>query len=150
MAIRTITSANAVFMLSIAGLVTAPTQLQGFGVDDAFSLTEVDHAELKLGVDAQVGAGWVPALVPMKINFLASSTSIDLFENWARTQNTNQSPLIAQGTLILSSVQKTYTLINGYLRGYMPAPNAKKVFEDRSFTVTWSDVQPAPYQSVAA
>lgn len=150
MAPRTITAANSVFMLSIAGVVTAPAQLQGYAVDDAFSVTEVDHAELQLGVDAQVGAGWVPALIPMKFAFLASSPSIDLFELWARLNNQQQQTLVAQGVCIIPGVSKSYALKDGYLRGYTSMPTARKVLAAREFTITWSDIQPNPYQSVAA
>ena len=143
MAVRTITSANLVYMITIAGIVTTPTQLYGFAVDDAFSQGEVDHAELQQGVDALVGAGWIPALIPQKFMFLASSPSVDLFELWAQTNNTNQSSFAAQATVSIPAINKTYNMIDGYLKGYSPLPDAKKVLSPRSFTITWSDIQPA-------
>jgi len=143
MAVRTITSANLVYMITIDGIVTTPTQLYGFSVDDAFSQGEVDHAELQLGVDAMVGAGWVPALIPQKFMFLASSPSVDIFELWGRTNNTNLSTAVAQGTVYIPAISKAYNMINGYLKGYSPLPDAKKVLAPRSFTITWSDIQPA-------
>lgn len=143
MAIRTITSANLVYMLSIPGIVSAPTRIDAFAVDDAFSQSEVDHAELQLGVDAVVAGGWIPALIPQKLMFLASSPSIDIFENWARTNSQLREAIVAQATVTLTSVQKTYNLINGYLKGYQPMPDAKKVLAPRSFTITWSDIQPS-------
>lgn len=144
MAIRTITSANIVYMITIAGVVSAPTQLYGFAVDDAFSQGEVDHAELQQGVDAMVGAGWVPALIPQKFMFLASSPSIDLFELWGRTNNQLKSSLVANATVRIPAVSRSYNLTNGYLKGYSPMPDAKKVLGPRSFTITWSDIQPSP------
>ena len=144
MAIRTITSANLVFMLSIDSIVTTPTRLQGFAVDDAFTQGEVTNAELQLGVDAQVGAGWVPVLIPQKFMFLASSPSVDLFEQWAATNAQQKSSFVAQGTALLTSVGKSYDLRDGYLTGYSPMPDAKKVLEPRGFTITWSLIQPSP------
>lgn len=49
---NTITSANAVFMLSVPGVTAAPTQLYEFGVDDAFLTEAVDATETQVGVDA--------------------------------------------------------------------------------------------------
>lgn len=143
MAIRTIDSANLVYMLSIQGILTTATQLVGFAVDDAFSQGEVDHKELQLGVDAMVGAGWIPALIPQKFMFLASSPSIDIFENWGRTEAQQQTTLVANATVVIPGVQKSYNMINGYLKGYSPMPDAKKVLGPRSFTITWTDIQPS-------
>ena len=142
--IRTITSADIVFTLAIAGIFSTPVQLQGYEVDDAFSQGEVDHAELRLGVDAQIGAGYVPALIPMKFAFLPSSPSIDLFEQWARTNSQQLQTFVAQGNVIIPGVKKSYSCIDGFLSGYMPIPVAKKVLGPRTFTITWSDIQPSP------
>ena len=143
--IRTITSANLIYMISVAGLFSAPVRLEGYSVDDAFSSGEVNHAELQLGVDAQVGAGYIPALIPQKFMFLASSPSIDIFETWGRTNSQQLETLTAQGTAFFPATGKSYTCIDGFLTGYSPMPDAKKVLGPRPFTVTWSDIQPAPY-----
>ena len=60
MATNTITSADCTFLITIAGLFTSPVQLQGFAADRAFETAAVDVAELVMGVDGNLSAGWVP------------------------------------------------------------------------------------------
>jgi len=143
MAIRTIDAADIVYMLSIGGVVSVPTRLQGAAVDDFFSQSAVDHKELQLGVDGYVGAGWIPALIPQKIMLLASSPSIDLFELWAQIEAQAQSSIVAQATVYIPGTGKNYTCVNGYLSGYSPMPAAKKVLAPREFTITWQNILPA-------
>lgn len=141
---NTITSANAVFTLSIAGLYGAPVQLQGFGVDDAFTTEAVDNAELKMGVDGQFVGGWIPMPVKMGVNFLASSPSILIFETWYNAEQGKEQKLIASGSIILPATSRQYTLTQGYLSSQNVLPDAKKTLGDRKFQITWGSITSAP------
>ena len=44
--IGSITSANATFTLTVAGLFTSPQAIQQFGVDDAFDSEAVENGEI--------------------------------------------------------------------------------------------------------
>src|SRR5665213_1850667 len=99
----TITSADAVIMLSVDGLFDYPQQLSEFSTDDIFSTGQVTSAELQLGADGAVAAGWLPNLKTMTFMFLASSVSIPLFELWSTTQDQQRVLLQANGNIILNS-----------------------------------------------
>ena len=45
MAFKTLTSANSVLIIGVAGLFNAPQQIQGFATDDIFSIEDVDTVE---------------------------------------------------------------------------------------------------------
>ena len=63
----TITSANSVFTLVVAGLFPAPVQLKGYASDKAFTTEAVDLAEVQMGVDGRMTAGFVPNPVSKRL-----------------------------------------------------------------------------------
>src|SRR5579885_1700853 len=137
MAGKTITSANAVFLLSVAGLFSTPQPLQEFGVDDAFMTDPVDVAETQLGVDLVGVAGYVTRSVMMTIRFLASSSSIAIFETWNAAQDQLGDILYGSAIITLPSVGAEYTFYRGVLRRISSLPDARKVLANREFHIEW-------------
>lgn len=144
MAARTITSANAVLLLSIEGLYDVPQQLQGFAADDIFDTESLEPVETMMGVDGKLSGGWVPREVKQNISIQADSPSILVFENWYAAQQTARETYIANGQVHLSSVGRKYTMTRGFLSSVPPTPAAKKVLQPRRFTITWERVTSAP------
>jgi hypothetical protein len=138
MAGLTITSVNATFLLTVPGIFSAPQQLQQFAVDEAFDTEEADAAEVQLGVDGAAASGLIPRLTPMTFAFLASSPSIDLFEQWLQAQDQARDVFYATGTLVLPSLQKQYNLPQGTLQRYSAVSNVRRVLQARRFRVVWA------------
>lgn len=145
----TITAANAVFMLNVPGVTFAPTQLQGFGVDDAFTNEAVEAAETQIGVDGFGVAGYVPREVAMTIRFLASAPAPVLFENWIAYQDTIQDVAYAAGTIILPSVGRKYTCYMGALMRVSTMADVRKVLANREFRINWLPQGTVPAISAA-
>lgn len=143
--VKTLTAANAVLQISVAGLFTVPQQIQGFANDEAFNLDDVDTAETVMGVDGILSTGWIPKELVQNITLQADSDSVQLFEDWYASQQQARENLIASGTVIYPSVQRQYNLVRGTLRGYSPMPGAKRILQPRKFTIVWNYVEPAAY-----
>lgn len=141
-----ITSANSILMLSVAGLYDSPQQLQQFSADDIFETGMYNNAETPIGVDGVMTAGIAYVPVPMSFMFMADSPSIDLFEQWyaAELQAVDKFPCSA--TIRLPSTGMSYSLAGGYLTGYSALPDAKKVLQPRKFQITFpsSGISGAP------
>lgn len=135
-----ITSANAVFMLSIGALYASPQQLQYFATDDIYDADPIQAAEAQMGVDGHLTAGHVFEPVHMKIAFMADSVSIPIFENWEANQRKIGDVYPASGTITLTGINRQFTLTNGYLVTYPVMPSAKKVLQSRVFGITWESV----------
>jgi hypothetical protein len=133
----TITSANAVFMLSVASVFPTPVQLQGFGVDDAFATDLVDTTETQVGVDGFGVAGYVPRSPQMTIRLLASSPSIIIFENWIAAQDLAGEVLYAAATIKMPSISRLYTCYQGSLMRASTMADARKVLANREFHIQW-------------
>ena len=137
----TITSATAIYILGIAGLFTPGVQLSGWAVDEAFDTETVDAAETQLGVDGTGVSGWIPREVPQTISLLATSPSAAVFDAWIAAEDAIQDVIYATGNIRIPSLGLQYSMPQGTLKRYQTAPNAKKVFMMRSYTIVW---QPQP------
>lgn len=145
----TITSANSVFMLGVAGLFVPAVQLQGWGVDEAFDTEAVDAAETQLGVDATGVSGWVPREISQTLTFLASSASCDVFDSWIAAQDAIEDVIYATGNIRAPSLGKQWAMPQGTLKRYPTAPNAKKVFMPRAYTIIWQPQPGVPAMTVS-
>lgn len=141
----TITSANSILLISIAGLYDIPQQLQGFAADDVFDTEAIEPAETMMGVDGRLSAGWVPTPIKQNISLQADSDSIRIFENWVTAQKTAREVYEATGQVQLPSVRRKYAMVRGFLTSIPPTPAAKKVLQPRRFQITWESITSAPY-----
>lgn len=140
---RTITSANAVFMLGFTGVYPVAQLLQGFMADAAFAAEAVDTAENVLGVDGIMSSGWIPRMYPQNISIMPDSPSSLIFETVQAAQDTAQEIFQAFGTVQFPATGRKYTLINGVLSNFSPMPEARKVLQGRVFKIVWNSIQPA-------
>lgn len=138
-----ITSANALYFLAVANVYAAPQQLQQFAADDIFTSDDIPTAEVAMGVDGKLAAGFVNAPVVQSVALMADSVSNIIFDDWARYMKTNQDVAFAQGTVILPSLNKKWTLVNGMLTRYKPIADATRTMQSRRFQLVWEAVVPA-------
>ena len=141
---RTITAANSVFMLSVAGLFPVPQRLQGYSADAAFAFDEVENAETQMGVDGKLSAGYTPVPRKQKVMLQADSASMFIFDQIIDQEEIQREKFVLSGTLLIPSVGRKWSLLNGYLTSFTPAPEAKKVLQPRSFGLTWESTPGGP------
>jgi hypothetical protein len=141
---NTITGANAVFMLGIDGVYDSPQQLQGFGPDEISESETLKSAEVVMGVDGQMSAGFVYVPVVQKVTLAASSPSNAIFDAWWSAMQTGQEVLWANGIIILRSVGTKWIGTNGILTGYPIMPAVKRLLQARQFEITWESQIPVP------
>jgi tail fiber protein gp32 len=135
-----ITSVNSTFMLSIAGLFATPQALKGYATDDAITADEVEMAEVTLGVDGRMSAGFVPFLTKMGIMLQADSPSIVTFDTWLGAQASTRDLYQATGVIYLPATKKVYTCTQGVLTGGKLLPDVKKVLGPQKYSITWGSV----------
>lgn len=138
-----ITSANAIYQLSIVLVYPIPQQLQGFSTDDIFGTDPLESAQVQMGVDGVLSAGFVFVEVKQNITLQADSPSNDVFDNWYAAQQLIKDTYRATGLIMLTAIGKKWNMLNGVLTMYPPIPDAKKVLQPRRFGITWESVSPA-------
>jgi hypothetical protein len=139
----TITSANAILMLAVTPVFPVPQRIQGFATDDSFDVEAAEFAQVMMGVDGKMSAGYVPAVTRMTINLQADSASMSFFENWDQAQKVALDLFPASGTITLPSLSKSYTMSNGVMTSLVQAPRGGKVLQPRAFVITWESITPA-------
>lgn len=136
----TITSANSVFTIVIAGLFPAPVQLQGYASDKAFTTEALDLAEVQMGVDGRMTAGFVPNPTKQTITLQADSPSKDIFTALIQAMKTAREVFYISGTIALPSTGESFTLTRGILTNAKQIPDAQKVLQPVDFVITWESV----------
>lgn len=142
-----ITSANASIVLSVPLLLPVPTQIQGFAADNIYSGSEVEAAELRMGIDGILSGGVIKAPIPQEFELQADSPSITFFDAWYYGQKTSVQIYACQGVTTLTSIGTSYACTQGFLKSYKPFSDAKKVLEPRRFTIWWQSILPVPVGS---
>lgn len=140
---KTLTAANAVLTIQIAGLFPA-VQLQGFSADDVTDISDLAVAEAVMGVDGVLSAGFVFVPVIQGITLQADSDSCAIFDQWNGQQQATRDVFRAQGVLILPSIGSKWSLNRGVLTGFKPVPDTRKILQPRKFAITWESMQIAP------
>ena len=136
----TITSANSVFTIVIAGLFPTPVQLQGYASDKAFTTEALDLAEVQMGVDGRMTAGFVPNPTKQTITLQADSPSKDIFTALIQAMKTAREVFYISGTIALPSTGESFTLTRGILTNAKQIPDAQKVLQPVDYVITWESV----------
>src|SRR5665647_330953 len=138
MADRTITSSNAVYMLSISGLFDAPQSLQGFSADDIFTTGALASAETIMGLDGILSGGFVYVPIVQTINLQADSASNDMFDQWWQAQQIAKEVYVANAVVVLPALNKKWAMTRGFLTSFPPIADAAKTLRPRRFGITWN------------
>lgn len=139
-----ITAANAVLMLAVPPLFPVPQQIQGFSTDDVYNIPQIKSVETMMGVDGVLSGGFVYVQIPQEITLQADSASNRFFDTWWAQMQAAKDIYAAAGLIQLPSVLTKFIQTKGFLTGYSPAPQAKKVLQPRRFEITWESILPAP------
>ncbi len=139
-----ITSADAVLTMSVPQVLNAPTQIQGFSAESIYDTEMLKSVETSMGIDGTLTGGFQFKEVVQKYMLQADSKSIDaFFDQWWAFMQANNTVYVAFGSILLPSLGKNFTLEKGFLTGYQPLPNAKKLLEPQNFEITWQRIIPA-------
>lgn len=139
-----LTSANCVLTIAIPGLYDTPQQLQKFAADDVTDIGDQQVAEAVMGVDGFLSMGFVFNPTVQGITLQGDSESNAIFDNWYGAQQSTREIYRCSGILLLPAIGRKWSLVNGGMTTYKPAPDVKKILQARKHTITWESMQIAP------
>lgn len=140
----TITSANSVFTIVAAGIFPAPIQLQGYSSDKAVVTEAIETAEIQMGVDGRMTAGYVPMPTKQTISLQADSPSRALFTAIAQASKTARDVFYLSAELVLPSTGEKYAFTKGVITNLKQLPDLMKVLAPVDIQITWESVNLAP------
>lgn len=141
----TLTNANSALFLSVDGLYPIPQQMQGFSTDDMFSGADVQVAEVQMGVDARLSAGYTPYPFVFDVTLQADSASNDIFDNVLAAQKAIKDLYVFQGAISLPGIGAKFIMTRGFLTTASPMPTGKKLLQPRKYVITFQDLSKAPF-----
>jgi nitroreductase len=136
----TITSANSVFTITAASVFPVPVQLQGYATDKAFATEALELAEVQMGVDGRMTAGYVPNPVKQTISLQADSPSRSVFTAIIQATKTLGEVFYLSGVISLPSTGEKYSMTRGILTTAKQIPDAQKVLQAVDYIITWESV----------
>lgn len=136
-----ITSADSVFTIVVPGLYPAPVQLQGYAADKAFATDAVELAEVQMGVDGRLTAGYTPNPVKQTITLQADSPSVAIFEAITAASKAARTVFTLTGNITLPGTGEVYSMVRGFLTSAKQIPDAQKVLQPRDYVITWERVE---------
>lgn len=139
-----ITSADAVITLTVAGLYDTPVQLQNFMAEDIFKMAMARHAETVMGADGKKTQGYVFTMRSQTFGLLADSPSCDILDTWNNAEEQAIATFRADMQITLPSLRKVWTMTNGTLTEFNQMPDAGKLLGGRHFTIEWERAIGAP------
>jgi len=139
---KTVTSANSVLMLAVANLYPTPQKIEGFRTDAMFDPGNLELAQGERGADGYVAYGFVFNLQNLSIDLLANSPSHQFFDDWVAATKTAREIYRCDGTILLPSIGRKVTLVNGTLKSYPPFPAAKKQLDGLRYELMFEDMIP--------
>lgn len=135
-----ITSANSVFTIVVPGLFPAPVQLLGYSTDKAFTTEAVDFAEVNMGVDGRMTAGYTPNPTKQTVTLQADSPSKRIFTNIIQAMKTAREIFYISAEIALPSTGEKFVMTRGILTNAKQIPDAQKVLQPMDFVITWESV----------
>jgi hypothetical protein len=138
----TITSANSVFTLSVAGLFPIPQQLQGYSAERAWESSAVDMSESQIGVDGRKTSGFIYSMVTQTISLQGDSPSKRIFIAIANAMRAARDVYYISGTIDLPSTGESFICARGTLKSMKMLPDAAKVLQSQDFVIEWESIQP--------
>lgn len=137
MARGTITSANATCYMTVEGLFPVPVKIEGFSTDSALEMDDYNPAEVRMGVDGYLSAGWRPTPKVVKVSLEANSPSREIFETWLNQMEIDREVSACDMIFLIPSISRKYTGTRGYLTTGKMMPSAKQMLEAGTFTITF-------------
>lgn len=137
-----ITSANSVVTLTVAGLFPAPVQLQGYSADRAWETGAVVQTESVIGVDGRKTSGYIFNVVEQTFTLQGDSPSKFLFTQITNAQRAARDTLRIDGVIVLPSTGESFICKNGTLQSSKILPDGGKTLSDMDYVVVWESIQP--------
>lgn len=131
------TAANALGLGStltqaISPLVGVPLELEGFTPENSMAVSQQTMAETKPDLRGNLYGGFLATskIIELNISFVAASESLTTMQTLAEIMSMQEEVMQFNGTMVLTSLQKTFTLSNGYWIDYKSIPTHGRLLED--------------------
>ena len=129
-----ISSANATLILTVKSLFPSGVKLEMFSTDQSLSMSELQIAETRMGVDGNMVAGYLPSIKEVNVTLEAASPSFAFLSELYRASEMKRGFYECSLTANVPSIARTFVWTAGLLVKGTPVPPFKKVLDPTSWT----------------
>lgn len=144
MAFNNITSANASIWVVILEKYPAGFALDHFATDTALSMDSVVQAEVRMGVDGKMSAGFTPTTKVVTINLEPGSQAATFFDLTFQAQQTFKTLYNINMVCTIPDINRVYVWDNGVMREGTPLPSLSTVLEPTTWVFEFERMTLAP------
>lgn len=138
----TLTVANSTLVLTVEGLYPSGIVLSGYSADNVLENPAVENAELSMGIDGKLSAGYVFNPFPVTLMLQADSPSVKVLEDiWTR-ETSLRNKLVIGLTVATPANGKRGVFKNGFLTSYQP-PSLQRTLQPASAVFTFGRYEPS-------
>lgn len=135
-----ITAANSVVTLAVAGLFPIPQQLQGYSADRAWETGNVVMTESQIGVDGRKTGGFIFSQVEQTFTLQGDSPSRQIFQSIVNAMKAAREIFYIQGTITLPATGESFICVKGNLKDANMLPDAGKVLGPVKYVIEWQRI----------
>lgn len=140
MADTTITSANSVFTLTASAAGIVGVQLYGYSTDKMFFADARQMAEVQMGADGYMTAGYIFAPQMMSVTFLPDSPSRQVMKAIEQTMSSQREIIYLSAEIVLPATNEKFIFTRGVLTQTKTMPDAAKVLQPVEYQITWQSI----------
>lgn len=129
-----ISSANASAILKVDTVIPMGIELTGFSTESMWEVNPHDMAEVKMGVDGQMYASYVPKEKEVTISLEAASPSVPYLMNLVKVSETAKTVFPVDLTITVPSIKTRYKFYAGVLKQAPSMPGAGKTLKETKWT----------------
>lgn len=124
-----VTSVNTIVTLYAPPVITTPVRLQNFGVDSAVEVNDFTMAEVRMGIDGGLAAGFTPSTKEITVTLEAASPSRTYLEAICMWMETHQQTVNVILTVDQPALKKRYVFETGVMQSGKVMSSVKKTLE---------------------
>ena len=132
---KTLTATDAIVSVKVDNLFPVPQIIDGFEIDNAFQLSDINIAQTVLTLDGELTGGYVPSIVDFTINVLPVSLSKQFFVDWMQASKTNQTMFKATFNITIPGEKASYILTDVILVTGKILPSVNSILQPVSYKV---------------
>ena len=138
-ALGNITSANAQLYLTVDELYPAGIPLQNFSADSMATSDDMEIAQVRMGVDGGMAAGYVANPYAVTITLAASSPSLETMQSILQAMKVNKRTYECSLILVIPAAGQVHKWSHGVLTNGNPVPAPKRVLDPTSWKFAFQD-----------
>ncbi|EOV0997660.1 hypothetical protein AABD69_08970 [Edwardsiella piscicida] len=138
-----ITSANSKLRLVVPAYYPGGIDVDDYAADNMFDTAPLQNAEEIMSADGKYHAGFVFNPADFTITLMPTSSALGKLEDMVAAERTAIAKFVVNATLVVPSLNKKWTMVNGVLFSMPPLPPGRRILQPRPVVFHFETITPS-------